>query len=157
MLSIIVAASENNVIGKDGTLPWHLPKDLKYFKKITSGHAIVMGRTTYESIGRPLPNRRNIILTRDITFSAKGCDVIHSIDDIPNTSEEIFIIGGANVYQQTLDMCDRLYFTRVHTHIEGDAYFPEINETIWKLESSEKEPANENNEFDLSFITYIKK
>ncbi|MEO1434782.1 MAG: dihydrofolate reductase, partial [Bacteroidota bacterium] len=128
-ISIIVAQTENRVIGKDNDIPWYLPADLKYFKKVTTGHHIIMGRKCYESIGRPLPNRANVILTRRMDFHAEGCIVTHSLEealDIARRNEETeaFIIGGGEIYNLAMPLVDQIYLTQVHTELEGDIYFP---------------------------------
>lgn len=131
-LSIIAALSRNRVMGKKNTLPWYLPEDLKRFKKLTTGHPIIMGRKTYKSIGKPLPNRTNIIITRDINFKAEGCLVTHSLPKALEQAKtspgnlEIFIIGGGEIYKQTLDLADKLYLTVIEQDIEGDVYFPDF-------------------------------
>jgi len=155
-ISAIIAMSSNRVIGKNNQLPWHLPADLKHFKKITMGKPILMGRKTYESIGRPLPGRSNIIITRDSKFQAPGCIIRHSIESALTTaalqhSEEIFIIGGALIFQETLPLIQRLYLTLIHESIEGDAYFPELNSAEWqKIEQIDHHPDKENN-YSYSF------
>lgn len=129
-LSIIVAMAENRIIGKDNRLPWHLPEDLKHFKEITMGKPVIMGRKTYESIGRPLPGRENIVLTRNKSYQAKGAKVISSLQEAIKacpSAEEIFIIGGAELYKETLSKADRLYLTVIHKDFEGDAYFPKVD------------------------------
>lgn len=156
-ISAIVAMSENRVIGDDNQLPWHLPADLKHFKTITSGHPILMGRKTYESIGRPLPNRTNIIITRNPEFKAEGCIVIQSLDEAiryaaESNCDEIFIIGGAEVYKQLLPHIKRIYLTIVHENFDGDAFFPELNLAEWKENKRERHDADDNNEYDYSFI-----
>lgn len=160
-ISAIVAMSENRVIGNGNHLPWHLPADLKHFKTLTTGHPILMGRKTYESIGRPLPNRTNIIMTRDTSFQAPGCIVVTSIEkalahatDIGRN--EIFIIGGAEIYKQLLPKISRLYMTVVHAKLDGDAFFPELNFAEWNEITNEKHEADENNEYAYSFITLEK-
>jgi dihydrofolate reductase len=153
-ISIVVAAAQNNTIGKNNELLWHLPADLKHFKNLTTGHAILMGRKTYESIGRPLPNRRNIVITRQ-PIQLEGCEVVNSIDEamaICDGEEEVFVIGGAEIYKQTLERCHRIYLTRVNQHFEGDAYFPELNETQWVEISRSVHPADEKNPIGYSFI-----
>lgn len=161
-ISIIVACSSNQVIGVDNQLPWHLPADLAYFKKLTTGHPILMGRKTYESIGRPLPNRKNIVITRNKNFSGESLFVFHSLDEAiqdcrDNHYPEIFIIGGDNIYQQSLDVSNKIYLTRVHTLItEGTAFFPELDPTTWTKISSEKHVADEKNQFDYDFEVYEK-
>lgn len=136
-VSIIVAASRNGVIGKDNDLPWHLPAEQAYFKKVTSGHPVIMGRKTYESIGRALPGRQNIIITRDKTYRAEGCKVTHSLEealDSAKGAKEVFIIGGSQIYKQALPLADKLYFTRVEARIEGDRFF-RFKESEWKTVS----------------------
>jgi dihydrofolate reductase len=156
-ISAIAAMSENRVIGDDNQLPWHLPADLKHFKNLTSGHPILMGRKTYESIGRPLPNRTNIIISRNTDFEAQGCTVVKDIDEAiacakKQNSEEIFIIGGAEVYKQLLPAIDRIYLTIVHEDFEGDAFFPELDMKEWKESERVRHEADEINEFAYSFI-----
>lgn len=156
-ISAIVAMSENHVIGDDNQLPWHLPADLKHFKTITSGHPILMGRKTYESIGRPLPNRTNIIITRNPSYEAPGCIVVQSINEAVESaasigSNEIFIIGGAEVYKQLLPNIERIYLTVVHDVFDGDAFFPEFNANDWIEKERVKHDADENNEYAYSFI-----
>lgn len=130
MISIIVAMSQNGTIGKNNKMPWHISEDLKRFKAITTGHAVVMGRKTFESLGKPLPNRRNIVLTHDPHFSADGVETIHAIEELHNLcpqNDEIFIIGGAEVYKQFLPKADKLYLTLIKKDVEGDAFFPEFD------------------------------
>ncbi|MBK8684989.1 MAG: dihydrofolate reductase [Bacteroidetes bacterium] len=159
-ISIIVAASENDVIGTNNTLPWHLPADLKYFKQLTTGHTIIMGRKTFDSIGRPLPNRRNIVISRNPLFKAEGIEIIHQLDDLQeliSPDEESFIIGGDLIYQQSMDLADKIYLTRVHTTIQdGSAFFAKPNLNIWEKTSSEFHPADEKNPFDYTFEVYQK-
>ena len=160
MISLIVAASENNVIGVQGELPWRLSDDLRRFKAVTMGKPIVMGRKTFESIGKPLPGRQNIVITRQAEFVADGCDVVTSIEDAVATAgdaDEIMIIGGSEIYALFLPAADRLYLTRVHAEIDGDAFLPAIGEGDWQLVDSERYPADERNEFDYSFMTYERK
>ena len=157
MISIIVAASTNNVIGVQGELPWKISDDLKRFKELTMGKPIVMGRLTWESIGRPLPGRQNIVITRQPDFSAEGCDVVSSpvaALDIAGDAEEIMIIGGGQIYDLFLPKAGRLHVTRVHTEIEGDAFFPAIDVGSWELVNSEAFAASETNEFAFEFRTY---
>jgi dihydrofolate reductase len=145
MISIIVAASTNNVIGARGKLPWRLSDDLKRFKQLTMGKPIVMGRLTWESIGRPLPGRQNIVLTRQADFAAEGCDVVASPADVlaaATDAEELMIIGGSQVYELFLPQASRLYVTRVRAEIDGDAFFPEIDESVWRRTHSEALEAN---------------
>ena len=159
-VSIIVAASTNNVIGNDGGLPWRLPEDLKRFKNITMGKPMIMGRATWESIGRALPGRQNIVMTRQDAFAAEGCDVVATIEEALEAAgdvDEVMIIGGGILYEQFLQRTDRLYFTRVHTRIDGDTYFPEINESEWKLTSEELFPAciDREHAFDMLVLDRI--
>jgi dihydrofolate reductase len=157
VISIIVAASANNVIGARGDLPWRLSDDLKRFKAITMGKPIVMGRKTWESIGRALPGRQNIVITRRQSFVADGCDVVNSVDEALSAAGdvgEIVVIGGSQVYELFLPAAQRLYLTRVHADVDGDAFFPAIDEDEWQLVSEEMHAADERNEFDCSFRIY---
>lgn len=160
MISIIVACSENNVIGKDNGLVWRLSNDLKRFKALTTGHVIVMGRKTFESIGRPLPNRRNIILSKNLE-SMEGCEIMRSTDEVlelaKSTDEELFIIGGGQVYEQFLPFADKLYLTLVHTVAEGDTFFPALNRDEWTEVARESFKADEKNEFDYEFVDYLRR
>src|SRR5271169_3501524 len=142
ILSIIVAAAENNVIGKDNSLIWNLPTDMKFFKEKTKGHAIITGRKNYESIPekyRPLPDRTNIVITHQLDYNAKGAIVVSTIDDAMEyvqthfANQEVFIIGGAEIYRQTIALCQKVYLTRIHHTFQGDAFFPELPLTDWKL------------------------
>lgn len=156
-LSIIVAMDRNRVIGNNDSLPWQLSADLKNFKKITMGKPIVMGRKTHESIGRPLPGRENIILTRDNHYQAKGCTVLNSMDEIFDHCrdiEEVMITGGAEIYNMSLAQVTHLYLTEVHAEIEGDTFFPEFDQSEWKEVSRENYKADEKNEFDYSFVLF---
>ena len=156
-LSIIVAMSSNRVIGVNNTLPWHLSEDLKHFKFLTVGHTIIMGRKTYDSIGRSLPNRRNIVISRNIEISCEGAEVVHSIENafsISKNDGEVFVIGGSNIYEQALHLVDHLYITEIKKSFLGDAFFPEINKSIWVETSREDHIANDGLEF--SFVNYQK-
>jgi len=160
-ISIIVAQTENRVIGKDNDIPWYLPADLKYFKKVTTGHHIIMGRKCYESIGRPLPNRANVILTRRMDFHAEGCIVTHSLEealDIARRNEETeaFIIGGGEIYNLAMPLVDQIYLTQVHTELEGDIYFPALDTNIWQLAWAETHQAAGKNTFDYTFKRFIR-
>ena len=160
-ISCIVAVAENNVIGKDNDIPWYLPADLKYFKKITTGHHILMGRKCYASIGRPLPNRTNIIVTRDPYFITSNCIVKHSIEEgvlaaQENGEEELFIIGGGMLYRQTIDLWDRIYLTEVDVKVDGDIFFPAIKESEWKLVKSEGHEPDEKNHYKYTFKVFDK-
>jgi len=155
-LSIIVAMAANRVIGRDNQLPWHLPADLKHFKQLTTGKPILMGRKTWESIGRPLPERTNIVITRDTDYTAAGCVVVHSIDAALRAAghnDEVMVIGGSELYRQVLPQATTIYLTRVHADIQGDAVFPEIDESEWReVERIDCEP-DEKNTHAYSFIT----
>ena len=160
MISIIVAASENGVIGAGGELPWRLGDDLRHFKAVTMGKPIVMGRKTWDSIGRPLPGRQNIVITRQAGFEAPGCDIVASTEAAvaaAGDAEEIMIIGGSQVYALFLPVADRVYLTRVHAEINGDAHFAALDENAWALVSDERHIADERNEFDYSFRIYERK
>lgn len=166
ILSIIVAVSENNVIGKDNTLIWHLPADMKFFKEKTTGHAIITGRKNYESIPekfRPLPNRTNIVITRQKDYNAPGAVVVTSIENAlkyvteNHGNEEVFLIGGADIYKQMLYACNRIYLTRIHHSFEGDAFFGPLNENEWKLVSSEDHKADEKNIYDFAIQVWERK
>ena len=157
MISIIVAASTNNVIGVQGELPWRLSDDLKRFKAVTMGKPIVMGRKTWESIGRALPGRQNIVITRQPDFVAEGCDVVSSVDSAiaaAGDADEIMVIGGSQIYDMALPQAGRLYLTRVHAEVEGDTFFPAVDESEWQLVSNELHAADERNEFDFSLRVY---
>jgi dihydrofolate reductase len=157
MISLIVAAAENGVIGAAGQLPWKLSDDLKRFKAVTMGKPIVMGRKTWESIGRPLPGRQNIVMTRQSGFEAAGCDVVASPQDavaLAGEADEIMVIGGSQVYDLFLPEADRVYLTRVHADVEGDAFFAAPDPDEWRLVSDERHRADERNEFDYSFRLY---
>lgn len=156
LVSIIVAASANNVIGIGGELPWHLPEDLKRFKQTTMGKPMIMGRLTYASIGRALPGRRSIILTRQDDFSAAGCETASSPDEairLAGDVPEVMVIGGGKVYEQMLPMADRIYLTRVHAQIDGDVYFPALVESAWKTVESEEFPAADDRPLGFSILT----
>ena len=161
-ISSIVAFSDNRVIGVDNELPWHLPNDLKFFKRTTSNHTIIMGRKTYESIGRPLPNRENIVITGNESYQASGIRCFHGIASAIEYCEskaknEIFFIGGAQIYKECLPWTDKLYITRVHTEIEnGTAFFPELDWSQWNLKSKEAHQRDEKNDYDHTFETYFR-
>lgn len=155
LISAIVAMSDNRVIGHHNKLPWHLPADLQHFKKITLKKPILMGRKTFESIGRPLPERLNIVITRDKNFSAAGIDVTHSIEEaltLVKNHEEVFIIGGAELFNQTLMRVQRLYLTLIHQHFEGDTFFPELDKKEWREVAREDHEADEKNKWAYSFL-----
>ncbi len=162
MITIIAAIGKNNELGKDNDLIWHLPADLKRFKKVTSGHHILMGRNTFESIGRPLPNRTTIIITRNNNYFKDGCLIAGSIEEaieLAENDDEIFIIGGAQIYEQAIHntLVKKLDVTIVHEDFEADVFFPEIDKTIWKEVAREDFKADEKNKYDFSFVTYERK
>lgn len=155
-ISIVVASSNNDVIGKDNQLLWHLSDDLKRFKKITSGHCIVMGRKTFESIGKPLPNRTNIIITRNQQLTIEGVEICSSLEAAINLAKslnetELFIIGGGEIFKESLALADKVYLTLVDTDIEGDTYFS-IDQTEWQIEHQEFVPKDDKNEYDSKFM-----
>ena len=155
IISIIVATDKNGVIGLDGDLPWHLSSDLKHFKEITMGKPLIMGRKTHESIGRPLPGRKNIVLTYSKEFKAEGCEVVHSLDDAFKAAgdvNEVMIMGGSGIYDQSLTRADRLYLTEVHADVKGDVYFPEFDKGKWVEHEREEHFADDRNDFDYSFV-----
>ena len=162
MLSIIVAISENNVIGKDNKLLWHLPEDLKRFKELTTGHTIIMGRKTFESLGGILPNRKHIVITRDTNYKVENNNVeimndIQEIDKYVNDNEENFVIGGAIIYSQLIKKAQKMYITKIYKKFDGDAYFPKIDENEWKIIETKKGIKDEKNPFDYEYITYVRK
>jgi dihydrofolate reductase len=159
VISLIVAASTNNVIGVKGDLPWRLSADLKRFKALTMGKPIVMGRKTYESIGRPLPGRQNIVITRQDRYAPEGCTVVQSVDAAlaaAADAQEIMIIGGGHIYAAFMPMADRIYLTRVAANVEGDTYLPEIDLDEWREVSRQEQPADANNDHGVVFIEYAR-
>ena len=157
MITIIAAVAKNNALGKDNQLLWHLPTDLKRFKKVTANHHVIMGRKTFESLGKPLPNRTNIIITRNPNFKAEGCVIVNSLQQAIETAKEDenpFILGGAEIYKQAIEIADTLDITFVHHKFEADVFFPEIDTTIWKETAREDLKADEKNKYDFSFVTY---
>ena len=160
MITLIAAAAENNALGKDNDLLWHLPNDFKRFKEITSGHHIIMGRKTFESFPKPLPNRTHVIITRQKEYLVENCIVVHSLEDaiaISPQNEEVFIIGGAQIYEQSIPLADKIDLTRVHTSLDADAFFPEFDTSEWNLVFSEKHFKDEKHQYDFTFETYLKK
>lgn len=160
MLAIIVALSENNVVGIENRLPWKISADLRRVKALTMGHHILMGRKTHESIGKPLPGRTNVIISRNGNYSAEGCVIVNSLDaalELAKQDPEIFVFGGGEIFKQALPLVQKIYMTRVHTNIDGDTYFPELNPEEWQLTEEERHAADEKNEFDYSFLTYERK
>lgn len=155
-ISIVVAVSENNAIGKDNQLLWHLPADLKHFKEITSGNTIIMGRKTYDSVGRPLPNRRNIVITRSTELQMPNVEVVNTLEAALSLCEdenEVFIIGGAEIYKHALQFTNRIYLTTVHQTYGADVFFPELNREEWKEINKEYHPADEKNSVAYTFST----
>ena len=164
ILSCIAAVAENGVIGKDNELPWRLSADLKRFKKLTVGHVIIMGRNTFESIGRPLPKRVSIVITRNAEYEAPGAVVVHSVEEAIEQARrteqatagepEAFVIGGEAIFQEALPLCSRLYLTRVHTEAPGNVRFPELDWPKWRAVDEESQPADEKNEHPTTFVVY---
>jgi len=159
MISIVVAVSQNNVIGNDNKLPWHLPADFKYFKKLTTGHPIIMGRSTYESIGKALPGRTNIIVTRQKDYPADGCIVVSDLKaafDVAakENPEEIFVIGGGEIIRQSLVWADKIYITRIFHNFDGDTFFPQLSDDDWKLTSEERHLPDQKNRYAYAFQVY---
>jgi dihydrofolate reductase len=162
MISMIVAVAENGVIGKNNDLPWHLPDDLKFFKNTTKGHVILMGRKCFESFGKPLPHRTNVIITRNTEYKQEGAKVVHSLEDALSVAKEkqeteVFVCGGEEIYRQSMDKADKLYLTRIHAKVEGDVHFPDFDEDQWELISEEYHSTDEKHVYDFTFRTYIKK
>lgn len=165
IISLIAALSANRVIGENNDLPWRLPDDMKYFMKTTTGHHVIMGRKNYDSLPanfKPLPNRTNIIVTRQRHFVAEGCKVVNSIEagiEIAksNNEQELFIIGGAQIYQQALPLADQLYLTEIKAEVNGDTYFPKIDKTEWQEASRVAHAADEKHQFAFDFVIYKRK
>lgn len=158
LISFVVAMDKNQLIGQDNDLPWKLPADLAFFKRITMGQPIVMGRKTHESIGRPLPGRENIILTREKNYQANGCTVVHSITELMELKrEQLFIIGGAQLFNETFELVDRMYITLIDEEFVGDTYFPEFAESQWQVVSKETGQKDEENPYDYYFMILDRK
>lgn len=160
MVILIAAAAENNALGKDNDLLWHLPDDFKRFKQLTTGHYIIMGRKTFESFPKPLPNRTHVVITRQKTYKPKGCIVVHSLEqalkNVPE-NENVYIIGGGEIYKQAMEMADVIELTRVHHSFEADAYFPEINWDNWQIKEALFHPADERHAYSFTYQTLFKK
>ena len=160
MLSIIVAVSENNVVGKENKLPWKLSADLKRLKSLTMGHHIIMGRKTWESLGKALPGRINVVITTDKNFKAEGGVVVHSLNEalaISSADDEIFIFGGGKIFKEAMPLVNKIYITRVHSIIDGDTFFPVLDKSDWKEISREDFKADEKNQYNYSFLTLVRK
>ena len=161
MTTIVVAMGLSNEIGTDNQLLWHLPKDLKHFKEITTGHPIIMGRKTYESIGKPLPNRTNIVVSRKKDWFEEGILIVGSIKEAlkfaKKMDENIFIIGGGNIYEQTIDLADQLEVTQVKANLKSNVFFPKINPKVWKKTQETCHEKDEKNEYDFCFQTFVRK
>jgi len=154
IVALLVAMSDDDVIGRDKALPWHLPRDLQWFKRLTTGHAIIMGRATYESIGRPLPNRRNIVLSQNPTFQPDGVEVVSTLDAalaLVQEDPEVFVVGGAAIYGLALPRAQRMYLTRVHASIDGDVRFPEWRPDEWRLVWEEAHEADAGHAYPFTF------
>ena len=160
ILTLVLAMSANRVIGRDGDLPWRLPEDLKHFKRVTMGKPVVMGRKTWDSLGKPLPGRQNIVITRQKDFVADGCDVVACPGDalrVAAGADEVMVIGGGEIYRAFLRVADRVYLTRVHADVDGDARFPELPANTWQRTSSEVHEADDANEHPFTFEIYERK
>ncbi|MCP4980863.1 MAG: type 3 dihydrofolate reductase [Gammaproteobacteria bacterium] len=158
-LCLIAAMDENRLIGSNNQLPWHLPADLVFFKRTTMGKPIIMGRKTFDSIGKPLPGRRNIIISRNPGFNAEGCEIVDSIRaalSLLNDVDEAMLIGGASLYEQTIANADQLYITLIHHEFEGDTWFPEIDPCEWKQVHREDFDSDPNNSYAYSFIKFVR-
>lgn len=160
--SIIAAKSDNNVIGKDNDLVWHMPADLKFFKKKTKGHWVIMGRKTFESMDGPLPHRTHIVITRQPGYQADGCYISNSVDEAFKLAEqqgleEVFILGGAEIYKQTMTKADRMFITEVKSTFKGDTFFPEIDTNYWKEVGRDTHPADDKNPHPFAFVEYHKR
>lgn len=162
MKVIIAAAGENNALGRDNELMWHLPDDFRRFKKLTTGHPMIMGRKTFESFPKPLPDRQHIVITRDrdYTINHKACSVVHSLDEALELSADkdlVFIIGGGEIYKLALPYTDMMELTRIHANFEGDTYFPEFDEGQWDLIKKEYHPKDARHQYDFTYLTYRRK
>ncbi|WP_442594337.1 dihydrofolate reductase [Neobacillus sp. D3-1R] len=161
MISFVWAMDENRVIGKNNQLPWHLPEDLKFFKRVTMGHPVAMGRKTHESIGRLLPGRENIVITRNKEYECDGCTMFYSLDEFisycESKDEEVFVIGGAEIFRELLPVVDRLYLTMIYDEFEGDTFFPEFSLNDFELVSKERGIQDEKNPYHYEFLIYHKR
>lgn len=160
MISIIVALSENNVVGNNGKLPWKLSADLKRLKSLTMGHHIIMGRKTWESLCRLLPGRIHVVITNQKNYLAEGAIVVNSLEEGIKKSagdDDVFIFGGGEIFKNALSLTDKIFMTVVHAQVDGDAFFPSLNSDDWQEVERERHPADEKNEYDFSFVTLIRK
>jgi dihydrofolate reductase len=160
IVTIVVAIGENNAIGKNNELLWYLPKDLRHFKTITNGHTVIMGRKTFESVKKPLPNRRNIIITRNTDLAIDGAEVVNTLEQalkLCKDDVEAFIIGGAEIYKMAMKHTDKIYLTVVHENFEADAFFPEIDHNLWEETASEKHLPDDKNNLSFTFSTLERK
>ncbi len=160
MISLIVAVGKNHVIGKEGKIPWRLPADFKHFKEITTGHPVIMGRKTYESIGKALPGRTNIVLSRNPEFDPKDAATVPSLKeawDLTKDAEEVFVIGGQSVYEQAFPLAEKVYMTLVDVEMDGDTFFPALDKSEWRLAHSEPHAKDEKNQFDYTYLVYERK
>ena len=159
MITIIAAVGKNGELGKDNDLIWHLPNDLKRFKKVTAGHHVIMGRKTYESLGKPLPNRTNIVISRNPNFQANGCVVVHSLQqaiEAAKADSNPYILGGAEIYKQAIEIADVLDITLVDAALNADAFFPKIDTTVWKEVVRQEHSKDDKHQYNYSFVTYKK-
>lgn len=159
MIILIAAVAENNALGKDNQLVWHLPTDFKRFKALTSGHHIIMGRKTFESFPKPLPNRTHIVISRQKSYKYEGCLIASSIEnalELAPKNEDVYIIGGGEIYKQSIEIADKIEITKVHATFEADTYFPEIDLKKWELVFEEHHKKDEKHNFDFTFQTYLK-
>ncbi len=157
MISLLVAYAHGRVIGKDGKIPWRLPNDLRYVKRVTTGHTVVMGHTTFESIGRPLPNRRNVVLTHNNTLTIPGVEVVHSVEEALALDNDLFVLGGENVYREFLPLADRLYITEIDYKTDGDTFFPKWDRDAFHLVSMQEGVLDEKNTLPHIFYVYERK
>lgn len=158
--SLVVAVARNGVIGRDNTLPWRLPSDLAHFKRVTMGRPVVMGRRTYESIGKPLPGRKNIVVTRNKDFHAPGCTVVGSLDEAwraAEGAEEVSVIGGTTLFEETLPIADTIHLTEVEADVEGDTYFPSLDRSQWNEREVERHPADARNNYPIRILELTRK
>lgn len=159
IVSLVAAMAENRVIGEQGRLPWHLPEDLKHFKKLTVDRTVIMGRKTFEEIKRPLDNRRNVVITRNRAFQPHGVTLVPSLEEalaVGATEDEVFVIGGGEIFRLALPRADRLYLTVVHADVEGDTRFPEFDQTAWALESEVRHEADARHAYPFTFRNYVR-